>query len=62
MTLTFKQVREKEAQQVALTRQLLQHREAMIRLGLDEVSYVAYKTGTSLGRAEVLIEKAREES
>lgn len=59
--MTNKECRERERLQVQLTRQALQQTSAMLRMGLDPVSYVAIRTNTSLARAETLIELAREQ-
>ena len=47
-------------QDVQLTKQLLQQREAMRRMVLDEPSWIAYRLGCSLEHAERLIEHVKE--
>ena len=45
-----------------LTKQFLQQRSAMVRMSLDETSYIAYRLGCSLEAAKQLIDEVKEES
>lgn len=54
-------LREHDRQQLALTKQFLQQKSAMIRASLGPIEYVAYKLGCGLERAEWLVKTVREE-
>jgi uncharacterized protein YbcI len=58
--MSKKEMDDRDRQRYQLAKQVLEQRGAMIRMQLDEVSWVAYKLGASLTTAEKLVAAVKE--